>query len=647
MELERISPHNKLHNPTISHPHPLRVTPPLATPARTLPPPRPIDHSCPNRKRRILAGYQNYLCALLEAASCIATPGKQPTTAAAAPERTAVFAAAAAAAAAAATATWVTSHLRPSDVDFEIPPAQTHLTPPASSSPPHRCKRSRLALPANPPAPAPPPPRTAPAVPPRTVRRPSPRTTTSNMMGGQCSKAEIQPTHNVGMTPSEAIGQHGRVLTDYEKREILQHSPVWFVGDRARKIHAVEGVASNYGYDDSNSRYLAKKHDHVLYRYEILSGLGKGAFGDVYKAYDHATEQLVALKIIRNEKRFHRQGKIEVKVLEMLRAQDPDHAHSCVHMMDHFLFRSHLCITFEMHHNDLYTELKAGGFAGFEQAYVREIAEDMLGCLRLLYANNIVHADLKPENILLSSPADRRVKIIDYGSSCFVHEKVHTYIQSRYYRSPEVMLGLGYGTSIDMWSVGCILVELTTGSPIFPAKNEHELMLLQTEVLGIPAEYLLNRGTRTDEFYKRSAGGYKPLRFTDRKGRRRVPHGRTLEAACSNQDPAFVDFVRRCLTWDPADRMTPIEALQHPYVTMGSPPVEPLKRCYSEDGLVAMLTRKSHTQYNTKFGRMNGNNAGSDKSLNDSGISTTTDSDDGSADVSMSQAQQPLRSVAV
>lgn len=472
-------------------------------------------------------------------------------------------------------------------------------------------------------------------------------------MGGQCSKAKRQPTsaRNAGMTPSEAVAQHSRVLTDFEKREIMQHSPVWFVGDRARKIHAVEGVTNNFGYDDANSRYLAKKHDHVLYRYEILSGLGKGAFGDVYKAYDHATEQLVALKIIRNEKRFHRQGKIEVKVLEMLRLQDPDHAHSVVHMREHFLFRNHLCITFEMHHNDLYTELKAGGFAGFAHDYVREIAGGMLGCLRLLSANNIVHADLKPENMLLSSPTDRRVMIIDYGSSCFVHEKVHTYIQSRYYRSPEVMLGLGYGTPIDMWSVGCILVELTTGSPIFPAKNEHELMLLQTEVLGIPPSYLLNKGTRTDEFFKRDRGGFKPLRFTDRKGRRRVPNGRTLQAACSNQDPTFVDFVRKCLAWDPADRMTPIEALSHPYVTRGTPPVEPLKRCYSEDGLVAMITRKSHTQYNGKIGKINanmlgtnGNNGGSDKSLNDSGISTS--SDDGT-EPQPQQPQQPRRAVVV
>ena len=110
----------------------------------------------------------------------------------------------------------------------------------------------------------------------------------------------------------------------------------------------------------------------------MCSTLGKGAFGDCFKAYDYKRQQYCALKIIRNEPRFHRQGKVEVNVLlEMLTAADPADQFSLVHSIDHMLFRGHLIITFELLGNDLYTELRLGGFAGFAQNETRDIAGDI------------------------------------------------------------------------------------------------------------------------------------------------------------------------------------------------------------------------------------------------------------------------------
>lgn len=83
-----------------------------------------------------------------------------------------------------------------------------------------------------------------------------------------------------------------------------------------------------------------------------------------------------------------------------------------------------------------------------------------------------------------------RVQVIDFGSSCFQKECVYTYIQSRFYRSPEVILGLSYGTEIDMWSLGCILVELATGKALFPGENEHNQLLLFMELLGHPPPHI-------------------------------------------------------------------------------------------------------------------------------------------------------------
>jgi len=410
---------------------------------------------------------------------------------------------------------------------------------------------------------------------------------------------EIEPVSAI-----DALFLHGHCLSDYEREEILDFREVYYVGERARKVEAVRGAPRNGGYDDSTGRYRGRLLDHIAYRYKMCSTLGKGAFGDCFKAYDYKRQQYCALKIIRNEPRFHRQGKVEVNVLEMLTAADPADQFSLVHSIDHMLFRGHLIITFELLGNDLYTELRLGGFAGFAQNETRDIAGDILRCLELLGRMQVVHADLKPENILLrpdhdeedsmmsgagpayghgfsssssktkhkaAPPPNSRCKVIDFGSSCFAHGKIHTYIQSRYYRSPEVVLGLGYGPAIDMWSLGCILVELDSGVPLFSAKNEQDLMVLQLELLGLPSDHVLARAKRTAEFF----AGRRPLRSSDRKGRPHPMGTRSITDACKTQDPLFLDFVSRCLTWDPQERMTAAEAIHHPWALQPTTP-EPM-----------------------------------------------------------------------
>ena len=139
----------------------------------------------------------------------------------------------------------------------------------------------------------------------------------------------------------------------------------------------------------------------------------------------------VALKVIRSEKRFLVQGNIEVQILGELNSGGAGKAHNCVSMLESFKFRGHLCITFDLHSHDLYTELKARDFVGFSMADVRGVMADVLKSLVLLKQKKIVHADLKPENILLAGETGADVKVIDFGSSCFEHGRVHTYVQSR------------------------------------------------------------------------------------------------------------------------------------------------------------------------------------------------------------------------
>jgi len=364
-------------------------------------------------------------------------------------------------------------------------------------------------------------------------------------------------------SPSEALSKYGKCLTPYEQEEIKQFQQIFFVGQKARKINAGEGKGKNFGYDDDKGRYKCVKGDHMSYRYEVMKGLGKGSFGDVVKAHDHKTNTDVALKIIRNEKRFHKQAQYEIKILDLLKRQDKRNTHNVIHMKDFFLFRGHLCLSFEMMACDMYAALKRNDFKGFSLSTIRGYCTPLITALRVLRRSRIIHCDLKPENILMKHPDDTALKIIDFGSSCFDHEKVHSYIQSRFYRSPEVILGLGYGTPIDMWSFGCILAELYTGQPIFPGHDEKEQLLYQMEVLGVPPQALLKQAKRRDNFFTEAG---EPKTVVDRKNRKRLPRTRPLSKAVPCKDEQFLDFLSQCLTWDPNERITPREAAHHPFV---------------------------------------------------------------------------------
>jgi len=442
-------------------------------------------------------------------------------------------------------------------------------------------------------------------------------------------------------TPARVLMSKTRdQLTPYEQSEILDFKDVYFVSPITSKAGG-SPIGSRPHFDDEKGRYNSVIGDHIAYRYELLARLGKGAFGDVYRVYDHKTGGQFALKVIRNERRFHRQAQVEISVLKLITKEDTDDQFCCAKMVDQLLFREHVCILFELLHHDLYAELKAGKFSGLKPSWVSGICNDVLRCLVLLSQHRVVHADLKPENLMMVSPGEGgRVRVIDFGSSCFAHGKVHTYIQSRYYRSPEIVLGMGYGPQIDMWSLGCILFELDTGRPLFPGKSEAELMLLCAELLGCPPTELLATASRGDEMFPAGL----PCVRRDRRGRIRNPGGRTLEDAVKTNDPSFIDFLSRCLTWNPVDRMTPEEALKHPYIT--GLPVSPQE--VAPQGWVASLRaekgspigRLLSAQCISGLGASNG-------SLNDSGVEegahTDTDADACDSDSGVSNTGSPLK----
>ncbi|MCJ1286846.1 hypothetical protein MMC26_006192 [Xylographa opegraphella] len=360
-------------------------------------------------------------------------------------------------------------------------------------------------------------------------------------------------------------------LNIFERGEIIDYNEVYFCGTQtAMKFTGnLESEAANFGYDDERGDYNIVNGDHLSYRYEIIDVLGKGSFGQVVRCIDHKTGGLVAIKIIRNKKRFHQQALVEVNILQKLREWDPQSKFSMVSFTQSFYFRGHLCISTELLGMNLYEFIKIHDFKGFSVKLIRRFTKQLLNSLVLLKSHKVIHCDLKPENILLAHPIHSEIKVIDFGSSCLENEKVYTYIQSRFYRSPEVILGMTYGMPIDMWSLGCILAELLTGYPIFPGENEQEQLACIMEVFGPPDKHLIEKSTRKKLFFD-SLG--KPRLTVSSKGKRRRPSSKTLQQALKCDDDTFLDFIARCLRWDPERRMKPEEAISHEFITGIKPP---------------------------------------------------------------------------
>ena len=291
--------------------------------------------------------------------------------------------------------------------------------------------------------------------------------------------------------------------------------------------------------------------------------------------YDHKSKQYAALKIVRNDKRFLQQAKREVKILEQLLREDQANTGNIVHIKNSFIFRGHACLVFELMSINLYELIKKNKFVGFSPRLVRNFTHSICIALSLVKRNQIIHGDLKPENILLREPGKSALKVIDFGSSCYTDGKLHSYVQSRFYRAPEVILGCQYGPPVDMWSLGCILAELVLGYPLLPGHSEDDQLALIIELLGLPPHHILAVSTRSSRFISVSTGYPRyclpPARSDPSITQRGNPASRDLAMVLSKclrreQDVAMVDFIRRCLDWDPSTRLTPDQALRHSWI---------------------------------------------------------------------------------
>jgi len=344
-------------------------------------------------------------------------------------------------------------------------------------------------------------------------------------------------------------------------------------------------------------------------KYTVVEMLGRGTFGQVVKCRDERTDKLVAVKVLKNKRAYFKQGLLEIGVLTAMNTNaDPTGSLHTLRLYDHFLYRNHLCVVNELLSMNLYELIKQNGFRGISAALIRSFVYQVLLSLDAMERAEIIHCDMKPENILLQNLQGFDISLIDFGSACFEDNTMYSYIQSRHYRSPEVLLGLRYSCAIDMWSLGCIAAELFLGIPIFPGANEYNQLFKIIEMLGMPPSEMIKLGSRSSKFFAIDTAA---TTVAARSGSRSVEYRlktmaeyerdngvriepdrryfayRSLEELVMNHPmktgateanythPAwqemeirrsFFHFLRGCLEIDPTKRWTPAQALAHPFL---------------------------------------------------------------------------------
>ncbi len=322
--------------------------------------------------------------------------------------------------------------------------------------------------------------------------------------------------------------------------------------------------------------------------YLVQDLIGKGAFAKVAKCVKSATNEMVAVRIMKK----HSEAEEEDGILQKLMAFDPDRC-NFVRWNTSFIYKSHLCQEFELLDMSLKEFVDMRQTSSLQLKEIRPILHQVATTLQVLKSLGIAHTDLKPENIMLVDHVRQplKVKLIDFGSTCDPSKAEQgSYIQPRWYRAPETILGLPCTEAIDMWSLGCIAAELFLGYALYPGSCEYEMIWHITQTQGQLPGYFLSTGLKTRQFYRKTwPNMWKLMTPHEYAGISRIDcmfsslddlkkiqqkqdcHLSEADAMADKADlENFVDLVKQMLQLDPTQRITPSQVLQLPFITMSN-----------------------------------------------------------------------------
>ncbi|KAG6009297.1 hypothetical protein E4U21_002901 [Claviceps maximensis] len=341
--------------------------------------------------------------------------------------------------------------------------------------------------------------------------------------------------------------------------------------------------------DDKDGYYKIRIGEVLNGRYQIQATLGRGMFSGVVQAVDISTKQIVAIKMMRNNDALRKGGYTEIAILQKLNDADPENRKHIVKFERHFDHKGHLCMAFENLSMNLREVLrKFGNNVGINLAATRTYAYQAFVALAHMRKCSIIHADLKPDNILVNEQRNM-LKICDLGTAidrsdaATAQNQITPYLVSRFYRAPEIILGMPYDYGVDMWSIGCTLYELYTGKILFAGDSNNQMLKAIMEIRGRFTPKLFRRGQLSGAHFDeqghfvsverdkvlgktavRTMAVIKPTR--DLRTRLNVASTGMNEAEARLLNH-FIDLLEQCLALNPDKRITASEALKHPFFT--------------------------------------------------------------------------------
>ncbi|KAK5843746.1 hypothetical protein PVK06_006204 [Gossypium arboreum] len=290
-------------------------------------------------------------------------------------------------------------------------------------------------------------------------------------------------------------------------------------------------------------------------KYVPIKPIGRGAYGIVCSSINRETNEKVAIKKIHNVFENRVDALRTLRELKLLRHIHHENviALKDVMMPIHRASFNDVYLVYELMDTDLHQIIKSP--QPLSNDHCKYFIFQLLRGLKYLHSANILHRDLKPGNLLVNANCD--LKICDFGlarTSRGNEQFMTEYVVTRWYRAPELLLCCdNYGTSIDVWSVGCIFAEILGRKPIFPGTECLNQLKLIINVLGSQQEA--------------------DLAFIDNPKARRyiksLPYSRGIHFShlYPHADPLAIDLLQRMLVFDPYKRITVMEALLHPYMS--------------------------------------------------------------------------------
>jgi len=345
--------------------------------------------------------------------------------------------------------------------------------------------------------------------------------------------------------------------------------------------------------------------------YIVENMLGEGTFGRVLGARTVARPQYVeargdnikhdrkvAIKVVRDVPRYMDNAKIEAKILNEIREKDPSNKSRCLRMYDNFIHKKKFyCIVTEPLGVSLYDFLKSNSFIGYYLDDITQFAIQCLEALDFLKDIKLAHTDLKPENILLVDnnyqkckpprptrsskdsaymrPARPRIKLIDFGNATFQHEFHSAIVNTRQYRSPEVILNNGWNESGDLWCLGCIFIELYTGDLFFNVHHNLQHLAMMEKLIGPFPKRILDKitnETKVKYFQYFPAEGQTRVHVeaVTPKERKTIDDAKGVHSLISTRKHnQFATFCMDLMKLDKDERLTPKKMMEHAFFKAG------------------------------------------------------------------------------